>query len=218
MYARDWHGCGSGNGQDAPGYARLAGLEYTGRKRMKVPKRMKIGEGTGMKSDELRALQAPLKQRYRAEPDAALITLHAEGRLGEGITCKVETGKALVEAGLHPATGGNGFFACSGDMLLEALVACAGVTLTSVATAIGVEVRDGVVRAEGLLDFRGTLSIGENVPVGFQRIDLRFDLDTDATDEEIAKLIRLTERYCVVYQTLRTPPEIQVTPLRASGN
>lgn len=170
-----------------------------------------------MKSDELRALQAPLKQRYRAEPEAALITLRAEGRLGEGITCNVQTGRALVEAGLHPATGGSGLSACSGDMLLEALVACAGVTLSSVATAIGVEVRDGVVRAEGLLDFRGTLSIGVDVPVGFQRIDLHFDLDTDASDEQLATLIRLTERYCVVYQTLQHPPETHVTPHRTSS-
>jgi uncharacterized OsmC-like protein len=164
-----------------------------------------------MKSEELRALQAPLKQQYRAEPEAALVTLKAQGRLGEGVTCNVQTGKALVEAGLHPATGGSGLSACSGDMLLEALVACAGVTLSSVATAIGVELRDGVVRAEGVLDFRGTLSIGTDVPVGFQRIELHFDLDTDATDEQLATLIRLTERYCVVYQTLRNPPDMHVT-------
>ena len=170
-----------------------------------------------MKSEELRSLQAPLKQRYRAEPEAALITLRAEGRLGEGITCNVQTGKALVEAGLHPATGGSGLSACSGDMLLKALVACAGVTLSSVATAIGVEVRDGVIRAEGLLDFRGTLSIGSDVPVGFQRIDLYFDLDTDASDEQLATLIRLTERYCVVYQTLRQPPAVELTCCRAEA-
>ena len=167
-----------------------------------------------MKSEELRALQAPLKQQYRTKPEAALVTLKAQGRLGEGVTCKVQTGKALVEAGLHPATGGSGLSACSGDMLLEALVACAGVTLSSVATAIGIELRDGVVRAEGVLDFRGTLSIGADVPVGFQRIELHFDLDTDATDEQLATLIRLTERYCVVYQTLRNPPEMHVTPHR----
>ena len=164
-----------------------------------------------MKSEELRALQAPLKQQYRAEPEAALVTLKAQGRLGEGVTCNVQTGKALVEAGLHPATGGSGLSVCSGDMLLEALVACAGVTLSSVATAIGIELRDGAVRAEGVLDFRGTLSIGADVPVGFQRIELHFDLDTDATDEQLATLIRLTERYCVVYQTLRNPPEMRVT-------
>jgi len=169
-----------------------------------------------MKPEELRSLQAPLKQRYRAEQEAALITLRADGRLGEGINCNVQTGKALVEARLHPATGGSGLSACSGDMLLEALVACAGVTLSSVATAIGVEVRDGVIRAEGLLDFRGTLSIGSDLPVGFQRIDLYFDLDTDASDEQLATLIRLTERYCVVYQTLQHPPETHVTPHRKS--
>lgn len=167
-----------------------------------------------MKSDELRAIQTPLKQRYREEPEAALITLKAEGRLGDGITCGVQTGKALVEAGLHPATGGSGLLACSGDMLLEALVACAGVTLLSVATAIGVDVRDGAVRAEGQLDFRGTLSVAADVPVGFQRIALHFDLETDASDEQLATLIRLTERYCVVYQTLRQPPEFQVTRRR----
>ncbi|HEX6544414.1 MAG TPA: OsmC family protein [Ktedonobacterales bacterium] len=171
-----------------------------------------------MKSDELRALQAPLKQQYRSEPDAALITLRAEGRLGEGITCKVQTGKALVEAGLHPATGGSGFLACSGDMLLEALVACAGVTLSSVATATGIEVRDGIVRAEGLLDFRGTLHVGEDVPVGFQQVDLHFDLDTDASDEQLAKLLQLTERYCVVYQTLRNPPTMHITPHRVPAS
>ncbi len=167
-----------------------------------------------MKSEELRTLQAPLKRRYREEPEAARITLKAEGRLGEGITCNVQTGRELVEAGLHPATGGTGLSACSGDMLLEALVACAGVTLSSVATAIGVNVRDGVVRAEGLLDFRGTLSIDADVPVGFQHIDLHFDLDTDATDEQLATLIRLTERYCVVYQTLRNSPEVHVASHR----
>src|SRR5690348_10043702 len=169
-----------------------------------------------MRADELRALQAPLKSRYREEPEAAVITLKAQGKLGEGITCNVETSKALVAAGLHPATGGNGMFACSGDMLLEALVACAGVTMASVATAIGVEIRDGRVRAEGQLDFRGTLSIGADVPVGFQRIALHFDLDTDASDEQLATLIRLTERYCVVYQTLQHPPETHVTPHRTS--
>jgi uncharacterized OsmC-like protein len=167
-----------------------------------------------MKTEDLRAVQAPLKARYREEPEAAVIILKAEGKLGEGITCKVQTGKALVEAGLHPATGGDGLAVCSGDMLLEALVACAGVTLASVATAIGVPIRDGTVRAEGTLDFRGTLAVGEQVPVGFQRIDLHFDLDTDATDEQLATLIRLTERYCVVYQTLRQSPEIQVIPHR----
>ena len=163
-----------------------------------------------MKSDDLRSLQAPLKARYKEEPGAALITLTAQGRLGEGITCNVQTGKALAQAGLHPATGGDGLSICSGDMLLEALVACAGVTLNSVATAIGVEIRTGVVRAEGDLDFRGTLGVSKEVPVGFQRIRLFFDLDTDASDEQLATLIRLTERYCVVYQTLRQSPEITV--------
>ncbi|HEU5439747.1 MAG TPA: OsmC family protein [Ktedonobacterales bacterium] len=169
-----------------------------------------------MKSEELRALQAPLKQQYRAEPEAALITLKAQGKLGEGIICNVQTGRALVEAGLHPATGGDGVAVCSGDMLLEALVACAGVTLSSVATAIGIEIREGTVRAEGLLDFRGTLSVGAEVPVGFQRIALHFDLETDASEEQLATLIRLTERYCVVYQTLRHSPEITVTPHRTA--
>ena len=164
-----------------------------------------------MKTEELRALQAPLKERYREQPAAALITLKAEGRLGEGVTCSVQTGKALVAAGLHPATGGDGLSLCSGDMLLEALVACAGVTLNAVATAIGVELRDAVVRAEGDLDFRGTLGVAKDAPVGFQRIRLAFDLDTDATEEQVATLIRLTERYCVVLQTLRQPPTIDVT-------
>jgi uncharacterized OsmC-like protein len=164
-----------------------------------------------MKSDELRAMQAPLKQRYREQPDAALITLRAQGKLGEGITCNVATGRALVEAGLHPATGGDGLAICSGDMLLEALVACAGVTLASVATALGIALRDGVVRAEGTLDFRGTLGVDRETPVGFQQIALSFELDTDASDEQLATLLRLTERYCVVFQTLRRPPEMSVS-------
>src|SRR5258705_830215 len=164
-----------------------------------------------MKADELRNLQAPLKERYKARPDAALITLKARGRLGEGITCSVQTGKALVAAGLHPATGGDGLSACSGDMLLEALVACAGVTLNAVATAIGVVIRSGAVRADGDLDFRGTLGVAKHAPVGFQRIRLHFDLDTDASEDELSTLIRLTERYCVVYQTLRRPPEMTVS-------
>jgi uncharacterized OsmC-like protein len=163
-----------------------------------------------MRTDELRSIQAPLKERYKAQPDAALITLKAQGRLGEGVTCKIQTGRALVEAGLHPATGGNGLSVCSGDMLLEALVACAGVTLNAVATAIGVEIRDGAIRAEGDLDFRGTLGVVKDVPVGFQSIRLRFDLDTDATDDQLATLLRLTERYCVVYQTLRQSPVMDV--------
>lgn len=156
-----------------------------------------------MNAEELRAIQAPLKEQYREDPQAALITLKAEGQLGAGISCRVETGRALVEAGLHPATGGSGLQACSGDMLLEALAACAGVTLGAVATAIGVEVRAGTVRAEGDLDFRGTLGVSKEAPVGFQAIRLHFDLETEASAEQLATLIRLTERYCVVYQTLR---------------
>ena len=163
-----------------------------------------------MKTDELRSLQAPIKDGYRQRPETALVTLRAEGRIGEGLTCKVETGKALVEAGLHPATGGNGLSACSGDMLLEALVACAGVTLGAVATALGIQLRDATVRAEGDLDFRGTLGVSKDVPVGFQQIRLQFDLDTDAGEEQLATLLRLTERYCVVYQTLSQPATINV--------
>ena len=164
-----------------------------------------------MLTEELRSLQAPLKDRYKTQPGAALITLKAQGQLGEGVTCSVQTGKALATAGLHPATGGNGLSACSGDMLLEALVACAGVTMSAVATAIGVVLRSGSVRAEGDLDFRGTLGVAKDAPVGFQRIRLHFELDTDATAEQLDTLIRLTERYCVVYQTLRQSPEMSVT-------
>src|SRR5437667_1087665 len=160
-----------------------------------------------MNADELRSLQAPLKAKYRERPDTALITLRAEGRVGENITCKIETGKARVEAGLHPATGGDGLSACSGDMLLEALVACAGVTLRAVATALGIPLRDATVRAEGDLDFRGTLGVSKDVPVGFRRIQLQFDLNTDASEEQLATLLRLTERYCVVFQTLNQPPK-----------
>ncbi len=163
-----------------------------------------------MNADELRSLQAPIKDEYREHPETAWVTLRAEGRIGEGPTCKVETGKALVEAGLHPATGGNGLSACSGDMLLEALVACAGVTLRAVATALGIELRDATVRAEGDLDFRGTLGVSKDVAVGFQQIRLHFDLDTDASEEELATLLRVTERYCVVYQTLRQPAKIDI--------
>jgi uncharacterized OsmC-like protein len=159
----------------------------------------------------LKAMQAPLKERYRATPEAAVVTLMAEGRIGEGMTCRVETGKALVEAGLHPATGGPGTQACSGDMLLEALVACAGVTLNAVATALGLNVRDAVVRAEGDLDFRGTLGVAKDAAVGFRDIRLTFDIDGNLTEDERATLMKLTERYCVVYQTLRTPPPIAVT-------
>jgi uncharacterized OsmC-like protein len=164
-----------------------------------------------MKAEEFRLLQAPLKKRYRESPDAARVTLSAEGRIGAGISCKVRAGKALVEAGLHPATGGNGLMACSGDMLLEALVACAGVTLGAVATALGIEIREGMVRGEGDLDFRGTLGVSKEAPVGFQRIRLHFDLATDATEDQIAALIHLTERYCVVYQTLRHSPDVSVS-------
>jgi uncharacterized OsmC-like protein len=163
-----------------------------------------------MKPDELRALQAPLKDQYRKAPAAARITLKAEGRLGDGITCKIETGKGLVAAGLHPMTGGDGTALCSGDMLLEALVACAGVTLNAVATAMGITLRGGGVRAEGDLDFRGTLGVAKDAPVGFSRIRLYFTLDSDASQEQLDSLIRLTERYCVVYQTLAHPPEISV--------
>src|SRR6266446_93798 len=156
-----------------------------------------------MKTDELRSLQASIKDGYRQRPETALVTLRAEGRIGEGLTCKVETGKALVEAGLHPATGGNGLSACSGDMLLEALVACAGVTLGAVATALGLTLRGGTVQAEGDLDFRGTLGVIKDTPVGFADIRLNFTLDIDASEEQLASLLKLTERYCVVYQTLR---------------
>ena len=163
-----------------------------------------------MDSEQLRALQAPLKERYRAVPESALVTLKAQGRVGDGVSCRVETGRALVEAGLHPASGGDGLAACSGDMLLEALVACAGVTLRAVATAIGVEIRGGSVTAEGDLDFRGTLGVSKEAPVGFKAIRLDLALDTDATQEQRDTLLRLTERYCVVYQTLRSAPALSV--------
>ena len=165
-----------------------------------------------MDAEDLKSLQAPLKARYNDDPATALITLRAEGRLdGDGLACSVETGKALVEAGLHPATGGDGTQACSGDMLLQALVACAGVTLGAVATAIGVDVRAGTVKAEGDLDFRGTLGVSKEAPVGFRDIRLHFDLETDADEAKLATLLKLTERYCVVYQTLRAGPPIAVT-------
>jgi uncharacterized OsmC-like protein len=164
-----------------------------------------------MNADELKSLQAPVKQRYRERPETASVTLRAQGRIGEGVTCNVETGKALVEAGLHPATGGNGLSACSGNMLLESLVACAGVTLRAVATALDIALRDATISAEGDLDFRGTLGVSKDVPVGFHAIRLRFDLDTDASEEQLATLLRLTERYCVVYQTLARPPKIDIT-------
>jgi uncharacterized OsmC-like protein len=160
-----------------------------------------------MDAGQLKSIQGPLKDKYRDDPRAGLITLRAEGR-ATGLSCKVETGKALIEAGLHPATGGDGTLACSGDMLLEALVACAGVTLRAVATSIGVDVRDAKVTAEGDLDFRGTLGVSKEAPVGFAAIRLQFDLDTDATDEQKATLLKLTERYCVVLQTLRAAPPV----------
>ena len=163
-----------------------------------------------MQSEQLKSLQAPLKARYREEPEAAMITLRAASRIGEGVTCRLETGRALVSAGLHPATGGDGLSACSGDMLLEALVACAGVTLNAVATALGIELRDARLEAEGDLDFRGTLGVSKDVPVGFSDIRLHIVLDTDATDEDVATLLRLTERYCVVYQTLSRSPTLSV--------
>jgi uncharacterized OsmC-like protein len=158
-----------------------------------------------MKADDLRALQAPLKQRYKDDPSHALVTLRASGSLdADGVSCRVETGRALVEAGLHPATGGTGLQVCSGDMLLEALAACAGVTLRAVATALEIPVRGGAVHVEGDLDFRGTLGVSKEVPVGFQVIRLRLDLETDATQEQLDTLLKLTERYCVVLQTLRS--------------
>jgi uncharacterized OsmC-like protein len=164
-----------------------------------------------MKADELRALQAPLKALYREVPEKATITLKAQGEIGgEGITCRVETGRAIAEAGLHPATGGDGVALCSGDMLLEALAACAGVTLKAVATALELPLRGGTVRAEGDLDFRGTLGIDKNAPVGFREIRLSFDLDSDATPEQLDTLMKLTERYCVVFQTLNKRPELKV--------
>lgn len=164
-----------------------------------------------MEADELRALQAPFKEQYRQDPDAAVITLKAVGALGEeGVTCSVETGKALVEAGLHPATGGDGLAACSGDMLLQALAACAGVTLKAVATALDIPVAGGSVHAEGDLDFRGTLGVDRQAAVGFTDIRLRFDLDSEATEEQLATLFKLTERYCVVYQTLTNSPAVKL--------
>jgi uncharacterized OsmC-like protein len=161
-----------------------------------------------MKAEQLKSLQAPLKEKYKTDPRSAVITLKAEGRLSEGISCKVETGKALVEAGLHPATGGTGMLACSGDMLLQALAACAGVTLNAVATSIGVELKDALVKVEGDLDFRGTLGVSKEAPVGFQTIRIKFELDTNAPQEQVQTLIKLTERYCVVYQTIAMPTKI----------
>lgn len=162
-----------------------------------------------MDTIELKNLQTPLKEKYKANPESALITLKAEGNIGEGISCKVETGKSIVEAGLHPATGGTGLQACSGDLLLESLVACAGVTMNAVATAMGIEIKNAVVKAEGDLDFRGTLGVSKEVAVGFKNIRLHFTFDTTATAEQIESLTKLTERYCVVYQTLRNGVAIE---------
>lgn len=164
-----------------------------------------------MDASKLKEMQAPIKAKYREQPDSAVITLKAEGSIGEGVTCSVETGRALVEAGLHPATGGSGLHACSGDMLLQALVACAGVTLNAVATALDLNVRDARVSAEGDLDFKGTLGVDKEAPVGFRNIRLAFDIDGDLTDDQLATLLKLTERYCVVYQTLKNAPPLEVS-------
>ncbi len=169
-----------------------------------------------MDAAELKGLQTPLKARYRDDPDAAILTLKAQGAIGEGVTCSVDTGRALVEAGLHPATGGSGMHACSGDMLLEALVACAGVTLNAVATALELDVQDARISAEGDLDFKGTLGVDKQAAVGFRDIRLSFDIDGELTDEQMASLMKLTERYCVVYQTLRSAPPIDVRAIKVS--
>lgn len=171
-----------------------------------------------MKSEELRTLQKPLKQQYREDPESAVVTLRASGPVGENVSCRIETGKALVEAGLHPATGGSGAQACSGDMLLEALAACAGVTLNAVATALGVEIRGGHVHAEGDLDFRGTLGVSADAPVGFRDIRLTFEIDSDAEADALAKVFELTERYCVVLQTLRSRPPIEVVHVTGAAD
>ena len=169
-----------------------------------------------MDADQLRAMQAPIKQRYKDDPDAAVITLKAKGTLDDSnIACKVETGRALAMAGLHPATGGSGLELCSGDMLLEALVACAGVTLKAVATALAIPLKSGIVSAEGELDFRGTLGVAKDAPVGFRQIRLRFDVDTDAPQDRLDQLLKLTERYCVVYQTIKSGPPVDVQMVRA---
>ncbi|HEX3239332.1 MAG TPA: OsmC family protein [Solirubrobacterales bacterium] len=159
----------------------------------------------------MRSIQAPLKERYQSEPEAALVTLSARGTLGEGVSCSVDTGRAIAAAGLHPASGGDGSLLCSGDMLLEALAACAGVTLRAVATSLGIAVESGSVHADGDLDFRGTLAVDRDAPVGFSAIRLRFELETDADEEELATLLALTERYCVVLQTISTPPQLTAT-------
>lgn len=167
-----------------------------------------------MNADDLRALQAPLKARYREEPEAAVFTVRAEGKLGDGIVCRLDTPRGDVTAGLHPVAGGTGLEACSGDMLMEALVACAGVTMKAVATSLGIALRDATVHAEGDIDSRGTLGIAKDAPVGFRNIRLRFDLDTDASDEQVATLLKLTERYCVVFQTLAQPPALSASHRR----
>jgi uncharacterized OsmC-like protein len=168
-----------------------------------------------MESSELKIIQAPLKARYREEPEAALITLRAAGAIGEGVTCSVDTGRAMVKAGLHPATGGTAINLCSGDMLLQALVACAGVTLNAVATALGLPVRDARLEAEGDIDFRGTLGVAKDVPVGFREIRLNISVDGDLDEEQMATLLKLTERYCVVYQTLNHSPGLTLSTRRA---
>jgi uncharacterized OsmC-like protein len=167
-----------------------------------------------MERDQLRAIQTPLKEQYKDAPESALVTLKAEGTLGEGVSCSVQTGRAIAEAGLHPASGGDGTLLCSGDMLLEALAACAGVTLRAVATSLGIPVEGGRVHAEGDLDFRGTLAVDREAPVGFSSIRLRFELETDADQEQLDTLLKLTERYCVVFQTLAQPPELSATVSR----
>jgi uncharacterized OsmC-like protein len=169
-----------------------------------------------MQAEDLRSIQAPLKQRYRDEPEAALVRLTASAQLGEGVTCKVSTGRGLAEAGLHPATGGDGMALCSGDMLLEALAACAGVTMRAVATSLGIAVA-GTVKADGMLDFRGTLGVDRATPVGFRSIELSFELETDAEQSQVDKLIELTERYCVVFQTIARDPELSVGWTRAAA-
>jgi uncharacterized OsmC-like protein len=170
-----------------------------------------------MDRDALRAVQSPLKDRYRTDPGDALVTLSASGMLGEGVSCSVQSGRVIAEAGLHPATGGDGTLLCSGDMLLEALVACAGVTLRAVATSLGISVASGQVRAEGDLDFRGTLGVDRDAPVGFRSIRLSFELDSDADEEQLATLQKLTERYCVVFQSLNTRPELSTVVAAAPG-
>ena len=171
-----------------------------------------------MDANELRALQAPIKERYRSDPQRAVVTLKAKGTLDDSnVACKIETGRAIAVAGLHPATGGSGLELCSGDMLLEALVACAGVTLKAVATALDIPLKSGKVSAEGNLDFRGTLGVAKDAPVGFANIRLRFDLDTDAAQDKLDQMLKLTERYCVVYQTIKAGPPVAVTMARVSG-